>query len=223
MKKIFLVLMLSVVCTNVFADETPVVVVPKPTEDINTGHITSAENRKNKSYFLAGQVAGVGPSESYDNLGSSLFGGLYIDPNSLVLLDYTKGYGPTLCLWCSESIKTNSVGLSYKHFTANTFYFRAGADYRTVDYSYLSSSNSSNQYKFKGESVTASFSIGNQWQWENFTLGCDWVGYSLPVYSRIYTESSTGSPTLSSISDDQDRYVKNGTFSFVRFYLGATF
>jgi hypothetical protein len=229
MKKILLALMVSAIYINAFADDMPVVIRPKPTEEISSGSSSSADNRKNKSHLLTAQPVGFGPSRGYDTFAATY--GQYIDSDSLITFDFTKGRA-NITWFSDENITTSSIGISYKHFTSNSFYFKAGADYRTVDYlvrDYFTvfSSTTNTEQKFKGESLVASLSIGNQWQFESFTLGCDWVGYSVPLYSKVHDVVVLGTPTTSEISrfnDDQDYYTKDSAFStLVRFYLGASF
>ncbi len=225
MKKMFLILILSLSCFNIFADEAPVVIVPNPDHSIKD---SSANNRKNKTHLLTAQPIGFGPSRGYDTF--AVTAGLYIDSDSLITLDFTKGRA-NIRFFSNEDITTSSVGISYKHFTSNSFYFKAGADYRTVDYKSDSTCiifcGPSIEQKFKGESLAASLSIGNQWQFENFTLGCDWVGYSLPLYSNVHDVVVTGTASASDtiqFKDDQDFFTKDPAFTtFVRFYLGASF
>ena len=53
--------------------------------------------------------------------------------------------------------------------------------------------------------------IGNQWQWDSFTMGCDWVGVSKSL-------------AMLEQNGDKDADYPNATnVTLVNFYLGATF
>jgi hypothetical protein len=73
------------------------------------------------------------------------------------------------------------------------------------------------------EQALADFAIGNQWQWRHFTLGCDWVGVSVPFYTQV-TESDA-----SVIAGDHDRIFASTRspeapdWHVLRLYAGVTF
>lgn len=199
-------------------------IVDAPTAVIRN---SSEHNRMNKNYSVTYMAFGVGPSRSA-SVGLTL--GVFLDRNSEIDLEFIRGI-PTYLNWYSWSeydIKTSSVGLHYKHFVGNSFYFRVGADYRKVDYRYTSRDIITNavdsENKFTGDSIAATILIGNQWQWDNFTLGCDWIGAALPLTSNVNTESLSGpNPNSRYLKEDQDWLLKNGITMALRFYLGATF
>ena len=187
----------------------------------------SEDNRVDKKFTAHAILVAVGPSLGFSN-GASV--GMFIDHNSLVDLEYVSGrpenwYGS---FFTDYEIETKSFGVHYKKFVSNTFYFRIGADYRQIDYrhtyrNFLTSATYS-ENKFSGDSIAGTIVIGNQWQFENFTLGCDWFGVAVPISSNIKSESSTGTkPDPNGLKDDEDRYVKDTMVMAVRFYLGASF
>lgn len=219
-KSAFFVALLT--STLSFADNVQVVDAPK-----TVFRDSSEFNRMNKNFSLTYMAFGVGPSRS-GSIGVTL--GVFLDRNSQIDLELISGR-PAYTNWFSWSeyeIKTSSAGLHFKHFVGNSFYFRVGADYRKVDYRYtyrdILTNNILSENKFEGDSVTATIVIGNQWQWETFTLGCDWFGYALPVTSTIKSESISGSkPDTRYQKEDQDWLLKNNTAIALRFYLGASF
>ncbi len=230
MSKLFTIIFLTLFTTIVFAEEAAVVVVP-PAQKPAVKEIYSECSefyRMDKSILYTAQFIGQGPSYGTKNIGATI--GKYLDRNSLITLDFTKGYEAQHTSWfySKYDVSTFSIGTSYKKFVSNSFYFRAGFDYKTIDYHHtyrdIFTDAIERENKFKGESLAASIYIGNQWQWENFTMGCDWVGYSLPVYSNIHDESSVGTTSyVGPMSDDQDVLLKSGTIMLLRFYLGASF
>ena len=190
---------------------------------------SSEFHRIDKKFSLNYIAFGVGPSYM-GVIGATA--DIFIDHNSLIELEYANGRPASWNLFSSYSeydIKAYSAGVHYKHFIANSFYFRVGGDYRQVNYRYTLRNFSNpaiieSQNTFTGNSVTASVLIGNQWQWDNFTLGCDWIGYALPVTSSIDSESTTGAnPDSRYLKDDEDSFVKKGTTMGLRFYLGFSF
>lgn len=219
-----LTLSFTLISATAFADNIKIVDSPSA-ETIYRD--SSAFNRMNKNFSLTYMAFGIGPSRS-GSIGLTL--GVFLDRNSEIDFEVISGR-PAYSNWFSWSeydIKTNSAGIHYKYFVGNSFYFRLGADYRTVDYRYTSrdifSGSTLSENKFKGDSVTATILIGNQWQWENFTLGCDWIGVVLPITSRVQSESVEGpSPDSRYLEDDKDWLLKNTMTMGLRFYLGASF
>jgi hypothetical protein len=228
---IFTFLMTSLFFSSSFAADENVEVVPR--EEKETVISGSSENhRMGKTYIFNGQVLGFGP-----NLISSqgLSAGYFLNRNMVVFIDATYGKAEDdgkFLSWDSGdfNIKGASVGVHFKHYVGNSFYYRAGIDYRTMDfqYDYVSSFSPSSNYSrgFKGKSVGATFGIGNQWQFENFNLGCDWVGVTIPISKSISDEYVTaGGPSynLTDLADDEDDYVRKTSLNLLRFYLGASF
>lgn len=189
---------------------------------------SSEHNRINKNHQVNAILFGVGPSIS------STFGlqyGYFLNRNQLIVVEATSGKLGTLANFdelfgYSYEIKTKSLGVHWKHFTGNSFYYRAGIDLRSADYSFSNVGDVNDYGKFKGTSVAANFQIGNQWQWSNFTLGCDWLGLSAPLTS---TESdrevgSTAPSNANTVLDgDSESLLKRAHINILRFYLGASF
>ncbi len=227
MKKTLTVTLFSLYCLSInqaFAENVHVV---DPPSDEAVVRDSSAFHRMNKSYSINYIATGLGPV-LFGNTGLSL--GFFIDHKSEVDLEFITGRIRNSSYTTSDSeVKTNSFGLHYKRFNGNSFYYRTGVDYRYVDYSYTyrDFSNTTTIIEknvFKGSALTATFAIGNQWQWENFTLGCDWIGIALPFASQVDSESTTGTtPNPTALKDEQDAFLKKSAALFLRFYLGASF
>ncbi len=211
-----------------FAEDAPVVIIQPQKKTINEVISESSEfHRMNKSYLITAQLLGQGPGLGSNRSGATV--GKYLDRNSLITIDFTKANNLKFNGYYSDyELSELTIGFSYKKFASNSFYYKTGLDYRKMNYHYTSRNISTSiidrENKFQAESIVVSFSIGNQWQWENFTLGCDWVGYSMPLYANIYDESSVGTTSfVGYMKDDQDDYVRNGVMTLLRFYLGASF
>lgn len=191
---------------------------------------SSAFHRINKQYEIGAQIFGVGPSV----LGTQ---GLYfaykLDRNSSIIAEVTSGSlggGSNGAFDTEYKITGKSFGVHYKRFSGNSFYWRAGLDYRTINYKHTYDKTPYYEHsEFDGQSLAGNFQIGNQWQWENFTLGCDWVGVSLPVTSSSSNETVavSGAGSLSfeknRLEDDKKILIKNGHLNLLRFYLGWAF
>lgn len=68
--------------------------------------------------------------------------------------------------------------------------------------------------RFKYEEINAGIRIGNEWQWENFTMGCDWIG----INKTIIKLHSTGNAGIINAP------IKQSTsFALLSFYLGYSF
>lgn len=68
-----------------------------------------------------------------------------------------------------------------KLFSGNSFYVRPEAYYRDFQETVSPELFSSETRQRKVQDIGISISIGNEWQWENFTLGCDWIGAAYQV------------------------------------------
>jgi len=224
--KVFLFIKILAISSFVWAAGDDVEIVPRPKETIMES--SSEFNRMDKKWFFDVQLLGVGPSYVTQ---SGIDVGYFIDRNMLVFGEFMLGKldDGTFSTYAdgttgSLSIKGNSLGVHFKHFVSNSFYYRAGLDYRSIKYS-LRNTLSGASGDFDGRSFAITFNIGNQWQWENFNLGCDWIGISLPISNSLSHESSVTNiyyPS-STYKDHQDILVKNANFNVLRFYLGASF
>jgi hypothetical protein len=72
-----------------------------------------------------------------------------------------------------------------------------------------------------------SLNIGNQWQFKNFTLGCDWVGVTLPLSKKYSNESVATTGNLATEQqeneDAKEDLTERTQINLLRFYLGASF
>lgn len=182
---------------------------------------SSADQRQDKKWLVTVQPFGYGPNAFSSN---GVNAGLFIDPESIVQLEVTISNRATpFFSWNKNEndykINAYSFGAHYKQFVGSSFYFNAGLDYRKVDYRYEPSSG--NMLAFKGDSSGLSLSIGNQWVFNRFTIGCDWVGFFTPFYSGTSDENYTGSK--SDLDSDIRTYVEKSQIMLTRVYLGFAF
>lgn len=206
-------------------DSSEEVVVIKKRTEIYEG--SSEYNRMNQSMNIGAQVIGVGPSSEATQ---GLYAAFQLDRNSLVLIEGTRS-DRERGLFDPTSIKTRSLGVHYKQFLGNSFYVRGGIDWREAEYRdvYNSSYGLSEfdyQISFRGTSTAVSVSIGNQWTYRNFILGCDWIGGVQPL-SHSFSEDRVSGSVSSWRQDDYEVEKKRLVSGFVtqglRLYLGLAF
>jgi hypothetical protein len=108
-------------------------------------------------------------SEIYDQYSYSFF----VTPNNIIGLRAGKSH------YDEDEFATTLFG---KRFYGNSFYTQIGISYlnsKFDDYSGHSISKPNNGIvKRSYAGVSGNIRIGNQWQWDNLTIGCDWVGVS---------------------------------------------
>ena len=187
---------------------------------------SSAYNRLNKKITFQYQAGGFGPT----NLTTQGFiAGYHVSPDQVIQIELTSGVDKWTGIGSGNRSEGKTAGVYYKQFSGNSFYFKTGLDYTTYEryYNYGWTNNvPTDGYSYKGSKVSASISIGNQWQWENFTLGCDWVGLSAPLTSESHDEKYWGDDSNYSqakLEESKDASLKNGFPLALHLYLGASF
>jgi len=177
----------------------------------------SMANRDNKKYQVNATLFG----NSFDSTSTAFEIGKFRDANSIISLQYESispyhnysseegdmGEDDNLI---EDEGKGYAVNFTIKKFTSNSFYYKAGIYYRKqtlFSRDFNSVTNSYDRYDFTD--MGASFRIGNQWQWDEFTLGCDWIGFSKSIATLDETRGT-------------EVYDLDGT-SGLNFYLGYSF
>lgn len=181
---------------------------------------SSEHNRMGKEFLLSAQVAGftVAPIPSV-----GINAGMYLNRNDIIQIEASFGTLPYFFF----NLKSRTLGANYKHFFGNSFYTKIGVDHRTISISninlfgYSDSNNSANE----AQSLVGNFAIGNQWQWENFTVGCDWIGANphLATLKANYDTTGISDANKKELDESWDRLAKVTSAQFLRFYLGASF
>lgn len=205
---------------------------------------TSEMNREDKRWEATFQPIGfsVLPIPSM-----GLNAGYYLNPDLIIQLELSSGQSDLAVKSSSDTssissdITAKTVGVNAKYFTGNSFYFKGGLAYRQIGLKNLNytsgvstlSSSSASQTKISisdmgsVDSAAAELSIGNQWQWSTFTIGCDWLGVMVPlavvkIDDRI-TTSGMSSADRKSLQDAWTTLGKATSVQIGRFYLGASF
>lgn len=128
--------------------------------------ILSEANRKKHSYQA---ILAYGPD--YNEVTTQI--GFYKFLNSDQLIGLKMGYAENEISKSRDGSQLN-ISAEFKQFLGNSFYFATSFIYLKQDYFqhdyYVEQDNSF--YRGFG----AGLRIGNQWSWEHFTIGCDWIG-----------------------------------------------
>lgn len=83
-------------------------------------------------------------------------------------------------------------------------------------------------YKVKQQDMGVEIALGNRWQWQNFSMGFDWLGLYLPVYKFVADRQRDANPPTASAKtadeavDDLD-FKRRWGLEGLRFHLGSTF
>lgn len=172
---------------------------------------TSSGNRKNLKYQIAAGIIGT----EYIKYPITLSVGYYIHSDGILSLRYSALNHSDK--WGAYKMK--AVTLGYRRFFGNSFnvmpsiyYKRNTADFYTEgSYPYVLGSNN-----LIYEDIGTGFRVGNEWQWQNFTMGCDWFGLNYKAYEINFKEKSLG-------PIDTHAPMKALTMTILSFYLGYSF
>jgi hypothetical protein len=225
MKKSHLVMAMTLMSSLSFAEVKPVntgvkVEAQKTATEVEVNKhqriVTdeSSANREGKKYTVNATITGF----SFGSPSSAIEAGYHISDRSIVNFEYQdlQGYDDDGSYF-DEDGKGSALLVSLKHFTSNSFYVKPALYHRTQEiidsytYSFANGWESDDRTKFTD--IGVSFTIGNQWQWENFTLGCDWIGITKSL------------STLEEKSDNGYKVSRNDLTSanLLNFYIGASF
>jgi hypothetical protein len=155
---------------------------------------TSSEERAQLKYQATLQTG-----YDYKTSDTQLSLGMFLKPDQM--MNFKAGVGK------DGDDKQTTFALQYKYFTGNSFYLAPELYYLN----YSESDKHKTLFDSVDENVTAlgaGLRIGNQWQWQHFTLGCDWFGMGSNFAHWKRTEDSFSNPL---------------TFTILNFYLGASF
>ena len=181
---------------------------------------SSEANRQDKNWLLDLELIGFTPLAS-----SGLGAGWYINPDMILDAAYTRGKESVFDI----SVVADTAAVRFKKFEGNSFYWRLGILYRTIsfDASILAATLGASNVTVKGSaySLGPELAIGNQWQWSNFTMGCDWIGYFTPVVSNSTVDSNTNAKAsdYDDAKSSMKKLANTGNWELLRFYLGVSF
>ena len=183
----------------------------------------SHDNRMNKKWGFVGQVG------NYTIVNRNTVGGgagvmYYLNADHVLSVEMGIG---TNYDWLSSvggdtvNSQDSRLGVYDKIFFGNSFYLKGGLEASHVHYKVnhypLWASNSVQTADVDLFSVF--LGLGNHWQKEHFTIGCDWVGAVIPFANANYTEKDEGGTPYWNL---QERLLQPGIIA-ARVYIGASF
>ena len=161
---------------------------------------SNATNRLNKKYVLNAEIIGANFSAQTQGVEAGYFLAadriLHVKLQKLDSLEdqrnqdvYDEDHREADRVWKDHG-NGMALTVSHKQFTGSTFYYEAGAYYRDQKLVIKTEEVRTAYEKWSlTEKDTAeiqdlgvSFTVGNQWHWENLTVGCDWLGLSRSLY-----------------------------------------
>jgi hypothetical protein len=188
------------------AQETQKASTPPEADTNSLGQ--SAENRTHLKYQLTfAPIAG-----EYDGTENNFAfsAGYFYDAKNLINLRYTFQNSPgTLGNSSTRDYPqtTRAITFGDRYFFGNSFN-AMGSVYWRQHSKYDRSTHATYFYKDYGVGLR----IGNEWQWENFTMGCDWFGLNHTLIKVNDTFPENGYATEKSL-----------TMVLLNFYLGISF
>lgn len=169
---------------------------------------SSLENRKKLTYQTTFSVIGGEYSGYKSNF--TIAAGYFLNDANLINLRYSfqnSSGAPenTSTVDYPETLRAISIG--NRHFFGNSFNLLS-----SIYWKQHSKFDRANGHTYLFKDYGAGISIGNEWQWKNFTMGCDWFGlnHSLVKIKNTFPTTSFGL--------DQEL-----TASLLKFYLGYSF
>jgi hypothetical protein len=180
----------------------------------------SEDNREDKKYLITATPLGIG-------LGfiTGITGGYYLNPHTIVG-GRIENHSLDLKIYGYEffSAQTKSAGGFVKYFMGNSFYIDAGLSANITEFTVKNIGYTSEKgfYEYrqheKWQHGGLDLAIGNQWQWEHFTLGTDWIGIYQPLTQKQVEYENTA------VGDDVQN-IKLGVnhARILAFYLGMSF
>lgn len=181
----------------------------------------SVSNRIDKKFTFNISLTGI----EFSANSAALELGYFIDSNNIINARYTELKGMTIYDYDDDISEDHwdrdrdghVISLGLKTFVSNSFYIkpeiynRVQEDVHYVSSSYSSEFGWTNYYTDREtiNDVGLSFKIGNQWQWDKFTMGCDWFGFNRTI-TKIKKSSRR--------TRNEDNHI-----ALLNFYLGASF
>jgi len=213
--------------TAIAASDENVVIVPSKSRTEVVREVREKLNspsRTDKSYEMSFMPMSL---SQWTGANAGVNAGLFMDSNSLVNVSYSwsmESYGCTTSYECE--FKTKSLGVSYKKFLTSTFYVQGGINQHQIRFTEededLFFPEIVYEYGFTADVTAASFAIGNQWLWNDFTLGVDWIGMEYPLMTSFRNESASDNWKYK-LRDKKEEYTGQGAMLAARLYLGASF
>lgn len=188
------ILLLLLTCTNVYAQTGQ-----NGKDPFEEGR--STKNREDRNLQLA-----LGPGIEFGIPTFSYNLSYFINSNKVINLRYSdrNNYNSDGGYQDQSAFK-----LGVKIFAGNSFFYQPNISYR--DISHITTA----EYNYKD--IMVGVRIGNEWLWDNFTLGIDWLGFNQHV-AKIDEKVTPAGPVPAG-----NDIEKSLTFDFLGIYLGYSF
>lgn len=135
--------------------------------------LESREYRKQKNLYLLGEYgSAVVPIRT-----AGFVLGMIAAPDLSFELTYAEGEKDVKY----AEMNAKLYSLRAKKFWANSFYTTGGFAYRAVEDRTTDKVSEMFYVERHGKSAGLDFAVGNQWQFDNISIGCDWVGWFQPL------------------------------------------
>ena len=156
--------------------------------------------------------------------GSSFAAGYYLTPSYLLEAAYFNTEIDLLFAKFTMSL----IEARIKMFFYNSFYTDVGFAVRNITGETTLEPLTGDNEISSSLSVTsygALIAIGNRWQWEYFSLGCDWIGSFYPISTGEITisDSEATDEDIQETRDSLNDTASTSSGMFLRFYLGVSF
>ncbi len=154
--------------------------------------------------------------------GKGIQFGKFLDPDTIAeieVFDYVYDHGEG-----SSQLTTETARVRF--FVGNSFNLVAGAGLRQSKSDVYKWSDHDVQSHFRSNSIITEVSLGNRWQFSNFTLGVDWFGLMGPL-AKFSSSTSHDADVSDSSRESRSTEFNDGNnrlrYSFVKLQLGAAF
>lgn len=151
----------------------------------SSDHQPSIINRATKNWDVQ-----LSWGADYTLITQQLIIGKYLTANDIIGLKGGHGkvkYGD----WTDHQL---NISLFYKKFLANSFYISPEVVYLKLEETEDDPVFDQDNEFYRG--FGAGVRIGNQWNWTNFTIGCDWIGLGKLFLASENTENRSTYATL---------------------------
>jgi hypothetical protein len=192
--------------------------------------LRSADYRNDQTFQV---TAGLGSAIPYFGFGVNA--AWFQKPDTLLTFSYLNGvstekiFSEFLFGSWEEIPEARWLSAGYKKFVVSSFYWEGTGFFRRLTQSSFHSrsySYRSEEAEFRLDSLGGTFAIGNQWQWATFTLGCDWIGFGVPLAHGRLRMREYEIENAAEVDEEKREFERSAKESFpivLRFYLGYSF
>ncbi len=171
----FIVFALSFLSTTALARKGP-----------KAPRVPSSEERKKQSVTADAQPFTLFLGTVGQGFTSGAAVGQFLTSDTVVRATARSGKS---CLYERCSYVETSASITVQHFVANSFFLEGGAMfqnniYHRVPWGSTSWQTDDNHYTYSAETYGGTIALGNQWQFDSFTIGVRWVQVYQAAFAR---------------------------------------